>query len=204
MTEPLKPRERLVVSRADERPRREARRTKPPSPNRPRRGGPGWLTRFAARVTGALFALAALVLIVGAGAGYMAYRYYSADLPDVDGLRNYEPPLMTRVFASDGRLIADFATERRIFVPYSAIPDVVKQAFVSAEDQNFWTHPGIDPLAIARAARVRPVAHGPGTPADRRLHDHPAGRQEHAAGQPGLARRARPRKPSWRCGSTTR
>ena len=47
--------------------------------------------------------------------------------------------------------MADLATERRIFVPYTAIPDVVKQAFVSAEDQNFWTHPGVDPLAILRA-----------------------------------------------------
>ena len=47
--------------------------------------------------------------------------------------------------------MAELATERRIFVPYSAIPDLVKQAFVSAEDQNFWTHPGVDPLAITRA-----------------------------------------------------
>src|SRR5271156_783833 len=137
MTEPLTARERLVVSRADERPRRGAPRTPSPRrPDKPRRSGPDWLARFFARVFGGIFALGALVLIVGAGAGYMAYRYYGSDLPDVDGLRNYEPPLMTRVFASDGRLIADFATERRIFVPYSAIPDVVKQAFVSAEDQN--------------------------------------------------------------------
>src|SRR6201998_3968637 len=47
--------------------------------------------------------------------------------------------------------MADLSTERRIFVPYSAIPDMVKQAFVSAEDQNFWTHKGVDPLAIVRA-----------------------------------------------------
>src|SRR6201998_1489913 len=48
--------------------------------------------------------------------------------------------------------MADLSTERRIFVPFSAIPDIVKQAFVSAEDQNFWTHPGVDPLAIVRAS----------------------------------------------------
>jgi penicillin-binding protein 1A len=152
MTEPLTARERLVAPRSDEKPRRAQRRPPPSGPNGPRQGGRGWLARFTARLVGGLFALGALVLIVGAATGYMAYRHYSADLPDVDGLRNYEPPLMTRVFASDGRLIADFATERRIFVPYSAIPDVVKQAFVSAEDQNFWTDPGIDPVAIARAA----------------------------------------------------
>ena len=152
MTEPLTARERLVAPRPDKKPRRGQRRPPPSGPNEPRRSGPGWFARFTARLVGGMFALGALVLIVAAATGYMAYRHYSADLPDVDGLRNYEPPLMTRVFASDGRLIADFATERRIFVPYTAIPDVVKQAFVSAEDQNFWTDPGIDPVAIARAA----------------------------------------------------
>jgi penicillin-binding protein 1A len=104
-----------------------------------------------ARLIGGIVALGVLLVAIGAGAGYLAYRHYSSDLPDVDGLRNYQPPVMTRVFASDGRLIADFATERRIFVPVSAIPDIVKQAFISAEDKNFWTHPGIDPLAILRA-----------------------------------------------------
>jgi penicillin-binding protein 1A len=67
-------------------------------------------------------------------------------------LRNYQPPVMSRVYSGDARLLAELATERRIFVPYSAIPDIVRQAFVSAEDQNFYTHRGVDPLAIARAA----------------------------------------------------
>ena len=114
------------------------------------------------------------------------WERFSADLPDVDGLRNYQPPVMSRVYAGDGRLMAELATERRIFVPYTAIPEVVKQAFVSAEDQNFWTHPGVDPLAIARAGLFDLIAYGPEAP-DRRLHDHPAGRQEHAAGQRGVA-----------------
>ena len=81
-------------------------------------------------------------MLVGGAVGYIAYERFSADLPDVDGLRNYQPPVMSRIYAGDARLIAELATERRIFVPYSAIPDVVKQAFVSAEDQNFWTHKG--------------------------------------------------------------
>ena len=68
------------------------------------------------------------------------------------GLRSYAPRVMSRVFAGDARLISELATERRIFVPYPAIPDLVKQAFISAEDQNFWIHRGVDPLAIARAA----------------------------------------------------
>ena len=91
-------------------------------------------------------------LAVGGVGGYVAWERFSADLPDVDGLRNYQPPVMSRVYAGDARLMTELATERRIFVPFSAVPEMVKQAFVSAEDQNFWTHPGVDPLAIARAA----------------------------------------------------
>jgi hypothetical protein len=85
MTEPLTARERLVAPRSNEKPRRAKRQPPPSGPNRPRRGGRGWLARFTARLVGGLFALGALVLLAGAGAGYMAYRYYGADLPDVDG-----------------------------------------------------------------------------------------------------------------------
>jgi penicillin-binding protein 1A len=118
-------------------------------PQKPRRGGFG---RFIARVAGGLAALVVLVALVGLGVGYIAYERFSADLPDVAGLQNYQPPVMSRVYAGDARLMAELATERRIFVPYSAIPDIVKQAFVSAEDQNFWSHRGVDPVAILRAA----------------------------------------------------
>jgi penicillin-binding protein 1A len=102
-------------------------------------------------VFGALLGIVVLGSAVGATGGYIAWRHFSANLPDVDGLKNYQPPVMSRVFASDGRMVAELATERRIFVPIQAIPDMVKQAFVSAEDQNFWSHGGVDPLAIARA-----------------------------------------------------
>jgi penicillin-binding protein 1A len=91
-------------------------------------------------------------IFAGAVGGWMVYEHFAAGLPDVDGLRGYQPPVMSRVFASDGRLLADLATERRIFVPISAVPDLVRQAFVSAEDRNFYQHKGVDPLAIARAA----------------------------------------------------
>lgn len=107
---------------------------------------------MAGRVLGALFGLGTLVVVVGGIGSYAAYLHFSQDLPDVEGLRQYQPPVMSRVYAGDARLIAELATERRIFVPYSAIPDVVKHAFVSAEDQNFWLHRGVDPLAIVRAA----------------------------------------------------
>src|SRR4051794_3989769 len=113
---------------------------------------PGLLTRTVNGLVGATLAIVVLVGLAGAGGLWIAYQHFSADLPDVDGLRNYQPPVMSRVYAGDSRLLAELATERRIFVPIGAIPDIVKRAFISAEDQNFYTHRGIDPLAIVRAA----------------------------------------------------
>jgi penicillin-binding protein 1A len=145
MNEPLTAGEPLAPPPNDSKSRRQP---KPARTARPRRS---LLRRFVRGVLGGLLAIVVLVVLVGGGVGYVAYERFSANLPDVDGLRNYQPRVMSRVYAGDARLMAELATERRIFVPYSAIPDMVKQAFVSAEDQNFWTHPGIDPLAIARA-----------------------------------------------------
>jgi len=108
--------------------------------------------RWLARLGGALLGLLFIVGVVGAVALYGAYRHFAADLPDVDGLRGYQPKVMSRVYAGDARLMSELAAERRIFVPYTAIPEIVKQAFVSAEDQNYWSHRGVDPVAIARAA----------------------------------------------------
>lgn len=120
----------------------------------PRRGRkpPGFALRWLSRIAGAGMGLLTLVVFIGLAALFVGYRHFAADLPDVDGLRNYQPPVMSRVYAGDARLISELAAERRIFVPYAAIPEQVKQAFVSAEDQNFWVHRGVDPLAIARAA----------------------------------------------------
>jgi penicillin-binding protein 1A len=112
----------------------------------------GVLGRVARGLVGLVLGILLLGGVVGAAGGYIAYEHFSADLPDVDGLRNYQPPVMSRVYAGDARLLAELASERRIFVPVSAIPEIVKQSFISAEDQNFYTHRGIDPLAITRAA----------------------------------------------------
>jgi penicillin-binding protein 1A len=90
--------------------------------------------------------------LAGAAGGWMLYQHFAAGLPDVDGLRGYQPRVMSRVFASNGELLADLATERRIYLPINAIPDIVRQAFVSAEDRNFYSHKGVDPLAILRAS----------------------------------------------------
>jgi penicillin-binding protein 1A len=121
-----------------------------PSPKTPKRKS--LVLRIARGVFGAVLAIVLLGGIGGGAAGWVAFQHFSADLPDVEGLNNYRPPVMSRVYAGDSRLLAELATERRIFVPISAIPDIVKRAFISAEDQNFTTHRGIDPLAIARAA----------------------------------------------------
>lgn len=109
-----------------------------------------------------LVLLGVVGVIVGA-AGFMWVLYeYGRGLPDYRQLVDYEPPVMSRVHAGDGRLIAEFARERRVFVPIEAIPVRVSQAFVSAEDQNFYSHPGVDPIGIVRAVftNVKNVAEG--------------------------------------------
>ncbi len=94
----------------------------------------------------------AVLALIGAGvAGLAGLWYYGRDLPDYQQLAKYEPPVTTRIHAGDGRLIAEFARERRLFVPIEAIPKPVIQAFLSAEDKNFYEHSGIDPVGIARA-----------------------------------------------------
>ncbi len=110
--------------------------------------------RFVGRLIGAVAGLGLLSAFGGGLFAWHMYERYSADLPTIDGLQHYQPRVMSRVYAADSRLIAELATERRIFVPVRAIPDLVKQAFISAEDQKFWTHKGLDPYAIARAVWV--------------------------------------------------
>ena len=107
--------------------------------------------RWLRRLFGAVLALVVIAGLGAAAFGWHTYERYAADLPTLDTLRNYQPRVMSRIYAGDERLIAELATERRIFLPISAIPDMVKQAFLSAEDQKFYTHKGVDPMAIARA-----------------------------------------------------
>jgi penicillin-binding protein 1A len=84
-------------------------------------------------------------------ASYLIY-YYSRDLPDYYQLSNYHPPALTRVYSADGKLIEEYAKERRIFVPINAIPKSLAEAFIAAEDKNFYEHPGVDVVGILRAA----------------------------------------------------
>ncbi|HEY4942923.1 MAG TPA: penicillin-binding protein 1A [Rhizomicrobium sp.] len=97
-----------------------------------------------------------LGLGVFAAAGVLGAVIYifsvTRDLPSVEALRDYTPPVTTRVYAGDGSLLGEYARERRIFVPISFVPKLITQAFTSAEDKNFYNHPGIDPSGIMRAA----------------------------------------------------
>ncbi len=99
-----------------------------------------------------LFVCTVLLAIAGGVFAGLTIWYFGRDLPDYQQLAHYEPPIMTRVQAGDGRLLAEYATERRVFVPIAAIPKQVIRAFVSAEDKNFYTHHGVDPASILRAA----------------------------------------------------
>jgi penicillin-binding protein 1A len=99
-----------------------------------------------------LFVCAVLLAIAGCGFIGITLWHFGRDLPDYQQLAHYQPPIMTRVHAGDGRLLAEYATERRIFVPIQAIPKPVIEAFLSAEDKNFYSHHGVDPASILRAA----------------------------------------------------
>ena len=99
-----------------------------------------------------LFVCAVVLAIAGCGFVGVTIWYFGRDLPDYQQLAHYQPPITTRVHAGDGRLLAEYATERRVFVPIQAIPKRVIDAFLSAEDKNFYSHHGIDPLSMVRAA----------------------------------------------------
>lgn len=107
--------------------------------------------RLILRFFGFLFSACAVLFVVAAAAGAYFYWTYSQDLPDHAALANYEPPVMTRVHAADGSLLAEYALERRLYLPIQAMPKVVVAAFLSAEDKNFYKHGGIDPEGIVRA-----------------------------------------------------
>ena len=76
---------------------------------------------------------------------------YSNNIPDYKFLKNYKPPVSSKVYSGNGDLVADFSKEKRIFVPYSSIPKNVINAFLSAEDKNFFSHPGVDAKGVMRA-----------------------------------------------------
>ena len=104
------------------------------------------------RFFGFLFAAGTILFVVGIAAVAGVMWHFSKDLPDYSQLQDYEPPVMTRVHAADGSLLAEYAKERRLYLPIQAVPNLVKDAFMAAEDKNFYQHGGLDFLGIARAA----------------------------------------------------
>ena len=91
--------------------------------------------------------IAMVALTIGA-----VFWIYGRDLPSHESLAQYQPPTISRIYSGEGQLIDEFAKERRLFTPTDEIPDMVKQAFISAEDKNFYNHKGYDLGGIAKAA----------------------------------------------------
>ncbi|MCM2343802.1 MAG: penicillin-binding protein 1A [Alphaproteobacteria bacterium] len=108
--------------------------------------------RFLTYLFLAVFSIGMLGVLAGVGTVIYAISYYGQDLPDYSQLKEYQPPVLTRLYAGDGRLMAEYAKEKRVFMPIDTIPDLLKHAFIAAEDQNFYVHEGVDFFAIANAA----------------------------------------------------
>jgi penicillin-binding protein 1A len=103
------------------------------------------------RLIGYFFGIVTTLGLVVAAVVGIYIGNLTKDLPDYEVLARYEPPVTTRVHASDGSLMGEFARERRLYLPIQAVPDRVKAAFLSAEDKNFYNHPGIDVVGLGRA-----------------------------------------------------
>jgi len=126
-----------------------ARRPSAAAPNRARRARsrPPALVR----IFGYFFTVGVLFFLVGsAGAAFFLWDK-SRELPDYAALKQYEPPIMTRLYAADGQLLAEYAKERRLYIPIQAMPKRVINAFLAAEDKKFYDHNGLDFMGIARA-----------------------------------------------------
>ena len=92
-----------------------------------------------------VFALLVIIFI------FSTLWYFSIGLPDYKKLADYQPPISSRVYSEDGKLIAEYALQKRLFVPYQSIPQILINSFLSAEDKNFFNHPGVDAKGIIRA-----------------------------------------------------
>ena len=107
--------------------------------------------RFITSTLGGLFSWVITGLFFAALTIGGVFWMYSRDLPSEESLAQYTPKMISRIYSGEGRIIDEFATERRLFTPVEDIPDLVKHAFISAEDKNFYTHQGFDLRGIAAA-----------------------------------------------------
>src|ERR1700748_2084189 len=104
------------------------------------------------RFLGFLFAAGTILFVVGVGAAAGLLWSFFKGLPGYSKLQTYEPPVMTRVHAADGSLVAEYSKERRLYLPIQAVPKLVINAFLAAEDKNFYEHGGVAYSGMARAA----------------------------------------------------
>jgi penicillin-binding protein 1A len=107
--------------------------------------------RLLLRFSGYVFGAGTVLFLAGIAAAAGLIWHFSKDLPDYSQLQAYEPPVMTRIHASDGSLLGEYARERRLYLPIQAIPKLVTNAFMAAEDKNFYEHGGVDFSGMARA-----------------------------------------------------
>jgi penicillin-binding protein 1A len=114
------------------------------------------------RFFGWIFAVGTVVFLVAVAGAAGMFWHFSKDLPDYSQLQDYEPPVMTRVHASNGALLAEYARERRLYLPIQAVPKLVKNAFIAAEDKSFYEHGGLDFQGIARATLFMVQNYGTG------------------------------------------
>ena len=111
------------------------------------------MLRFVGSFFGAIFTALTLGVLFAALSVGAVFWMYGRDLPSHESLAQYTPPTISRVYSGEGRIIDEFADERRLFTPIEDIPDLVKEAFISAEDKNFYSHKGYDVTSIAAAVR---------------------------------------------------
>ncbi|MFN4171900.1 MAG: transglycosylase domain-containing protein, partial [Pseudorhodobacter sp.] len=110
------------------------------------------MVRFIGSFFGGIFSMITLgLLFVALSVGAVFYMY-SRDLPSHESLAQYSPPTISRIYSGEGRMMDEFARERRIYAASDEIPDLIKHAFISAEDKNFYSHGGYDARGIAAAA----------------------------------------------------
>ncbi len=114
--------------------------------------------RFIAGIVGMFFMMGLVGVVAVAG----LIHYYNKDLPDYQQLSEYNPPIVTRLYAANGGLLAEYATQKRIFVPLNAIPKQLQHAFIAAEDKDFYEHPGVDIRGVARAVLENVKNYGTG------------------------------------------
>ena len=95
--------------------------------------------------------LVLVIFTLGLLFSFSTLWYFSSDLPDYKILSNYKPPISSRVHSGEGQLIAEYALQKRLFIPYDSVPRIVIDSFLSAEDKNFFSHPGVDAKSITRA-----------------------------------------------------